>query len=86
MFDANHFSGEFFQMPLTVTSVTSPNGCSHKTVTVDLDGETLVVETDDVSSTTLCAGDYKETLVRAAICRMRAKGFTLTQMAGKGLF
>jgi hypothetical protein len=83
-FDPNRFEGNF-QMPATVTQVSAPTGCSHKTITVDLDGEPITIKTDEASASELCQ-NYKEMLVKAGICRLKAKGLTLTEMAGKGLF
>jgi hypothetical protein len=84
MFDPNVFS-EKFKLPATITQVTSPTGCNHKTLTVDLDGELITISTDENSAMELCP-NYKEMLVRASICRLKAKGIALAEMTGKGLF
>ena len=84
MFDPNHF-GEGFHLPATITSVVSSTGCNHKTITVDLDGETITIAAEESTTMELCP-NYKEMLVRAALCRLKAKGNTLSALNGKGLF
>jgi hypothetical protein len=73
-------------MPASVTSVSSPTGCGHRTVSVDLDGETIVVNLHTSEASTCGGSDYKERLVKSAITRQIAKGLTLDQLSGKGLF
>lgn len=86
MFDPNHFSGEQFKMPLTVTSVTSSTGCGHQSVTCNLDGETIVVDLHDSEAPNACGNDYKQMLVKAAIQRKVLAGNTLASLSGKGIF
>ena len=82
MFDPNHF-GEGFQVPAIVTSVTTPTGCGHRHITVDLDGEAITVS---MHTSETVMPNHKEMLVKAAIQRQLANGVTLSQLDGKGIF
>ena len=71
-------------MPATVTSITAPTGCGHQQITVDLDGESIVVPIH--SNDTLIMTDHKEMLVKCAIQRKLAAGNTIASLNGKGIF
>lgn len=87
MFDPNHF-GKGFHLPISISSIENdgPGACKHRVVTVDMDGETIVLHTDTEEIASMGGDDYKLLLAKCLLRRASERGVELDNMSGGGMF